>query len=268
MFLLLCGDIEPNPGDVTCPYCSETVSDSDRAMCCDLCNCWVHVSCDPAISVAEYDALVSNPSDMCWYCSRCFCVINCVYFNTSGIVSRKLDLLAYLSVHQVDVLGISESFLDSSVLDSEVCPPGFVIFRRDRDRHGGGVMVLVRENFIVHRCPDLETSCELLWIELSTKKGPLLFGVYYRPPKSDVSMLQELNSSLQLLPACSKVVLCGDFNAPHIDWSLITSVKSTPVNTQLCSIVNDNFLTQFVSEPTCQNHILDLVFFQSASHFV
>ena len=157
-------------------------------------------------------------------------------------------------------MGISESFLDSGVLDSEVCPPGFVIFRRDRDRHGVGVMVLVRENLIVHRCPDLETSCELLWIELSTKKGPLLFGVYYRPPKSDVSMLQELNSSLHLLPASSKIVLCGDFNAPHIDWSLVSPVISTPVNTQLCSIVNDNFLTQFVSVPTRQNHILDLVF--------
>ena len=44
-------------------------------------------------------------------------------------------------------------------------------------------MVLVRENLIIHRCPDLETSCELLWIELSTKKGPMLFGVYYLPLK-------------------------------------------------------------------------------------
>ena len=44
------------------------------------------------------------------------------------------------------------------------------------------MMVLVRESLIVHRYPDLETSCELLWIKLSTRKGPLLFGVYYHPP--------------------------------------------------------------------------------------
>ena len=96
------------------------------------------MSCDSTISVAEYDALVLNPSDVSWYFSRYLCVdssecikpglINCVYFNAKGNVSKKLDLLAYLSVHQTDVLGISESFLDSSVLDSEVCPPGFVIF--------------------------------------------------------------------------------------------------------------------------------------------
>lgn len=149
--------------------------------------------------------------------------------------------------------------MGSSILDSEVCLPGFVIFQRDRDRHGGGMMVLVTENLIIHRCPNMETSCELLWIKLSTKKGPLLFGVYYHPPKKDVSMLQELNSSLHLLPANSKIA-CGDFNASHIDWSLVSPVISTPVSTQLCSTVNDNFLTQFVSVPTRHNHTLDLVF--------
>ena len=35
---------------------------------------------------------------------------------------------------------------------------------------------------------------------------------------------------------------------------------STPVNVHLCSIVNDTFLTQYVSAPTRHNHILDLVF--------
>ena len=87
----------------------------------------------------------------------------------------------------------------------------------------------------------------------------MLFGTYKRPPKNDLSMLHELNSSLQLLPDYSKVILCGDFNAPHIDWSLVSPVITSPITTQLCSIVNDNFLTQFVSVPTHRDHILDLV---------
>ena len=58
-FLLLCGDIELYSGDdLTCLYCSKLVLDSEKAKCCDLCNCWVHVSCDLTISTAEYDALV------------------------------------------------------------------------------------------------------------------------------------------------------------------------------------------------------------------
>ena len=122
------------------------------------------------------------------------------------------------------------------------------------------MMFFVRDDFVVHRQSDLETSCELLWIELCTKKGPSLLGTYYRPPKNDLSMLHELNNSLQVFPAGSKVILCGDFNAPHIDWSSVSPVTASPVNKYLCSIANDNFLTQFVSVPTRQDHILDLVF--------
>ena len=82
-------------------------------------------------------------------------------------------------------------------------------------------MLLVRESFLVHKRPDLETSCELVWVELCTKRGPLFLGVFYRPPKSDVTTLQELNNSLQLIPASFNIVLFGDFNAPHIDWSSV-----------------------------------------------
>ena len=186
-------------------------------------------------------------------------MFNCVCLNARGIVPKKLDLRAFLCAHHVDILSVTESFLNPDVLDSELCPPGFVIFRRDRHRHGGGVMVLVRDDLVAHRRSDLETSCELLWIELSTTKGPLLFGTYYRRP------LHELNNSQQLLSARSKVILCGDFNAPHIDWSSVSPVITSPVSTQLCSIVTDNFLTQYVSVPTRQGHILDLVFSNSPS---
>ena len=63
-------------------------------------------------------------------------------------------------------------------------------------------------------------------------------------------------------------VLFGDFNAPHINWSLVSPVISIPINTQLNSIVYDSFLTQFVFVPTRQNHTLDLVFFFNQSHLL
>ena len=53
--------------------------------------------------------------------------------------------------------------------------------------------------------------------------------------------------------------MCGDFNLPQIDWSTVTPGISSPVSTLLCSIVNDNFLTQMVNFPTRQDNILDLI---------
>ena len=96
-------------------------------------------------------------------------------------------------------------------------------------------------------------------MELFTQSGSILFGTYYRPPSSDISVLYSLNHSL--LSICTKypIVLCGDFNLPQIDWSTVTPDALSPASTLLCSIVNDNFLTQMVKFPTRQNHILDLL---------
>ena len=114
----------------------------------------------------------------------------------------------------------------------------------------------------------METSCELLWVDLCTKRGPLFLGVFYRPPKGDATTLQELNNSLQLLPGSSNIVIFCDFNTSHINWSMVSPVTSTPIITQLCSIVRNNFLIQFfVPIATRQDHILDLVL-SNQPHFL
>ena len=41
------------------------------------------------------------------------------------------------------ILGVSETWLDSSVLDGKANVPSYTLFRRDRDGRGGGVLVYV-----------------------------------------------------------------------------------------------------------------------------
>ena len=62
-----------------------------------------------------------------------------------------------------------------------------------------------------------------------------------------------------IIPTKYSIVLCGDFNLPHINWSTVTPDLSSPAANLLCSIVNDNFLTQVVNFPTRQDNVLDLV---------
>ena len=89
--------------------------------------------------------------------------------------------------------------------------------------------------------------------------GFLLFGTFYRPPNSDISILDSLNHSLLSTHTKYSIVLCGDFNLPHINWSTVTPDLLSPAATLLCSIINDNFLTQVVNFPTRQVNVLDLV---------
>ena len=214
VLLLLSGDIHLNPGpdDQPCLFCFKLVTDDDEAVCCDCCNKWIHVSCDPGLSSEEYKNMVDNPSDDVWLCFKCTEYVSqgamssplhtdthslsCVCLNARSIVSKRFDFLAYICAHRFDVVAVTETFLDDSVHDSHIIPPGYSVFRRDRNRHGGGVALLVRDCLNAFRRQDLEAECELVWAELPTRDTSVLFGVVYRPPQSPVSYLEELRSSM------------------------------------------------------------------------
>jgi len=57
-------------------------------------------------------------------------------------------------------------------------------------------MILVHSTILAVRIYDLETNCEILWINLLAKPDSFLFRVFYRPPDSSVDVLEELNHSL------------------------------------------------------------------------
>lgn len=68
--LILCGDVSPNPGppeSFLCGICALEVSNNDAAVCYDNCDHWIHVSCDPSLSLDNYHEMVSNPSTEPWF---------------------------------------------------------------------------------------------------------------------------------------------------------------------------------------------------------
>ena len=68
--------MQPNPGPDTsglehCSVCSEAVLNNHKAVCCDLCDTWVHVTCDPSLSDDLYSRLIQEPSNEPWFCTMC-----------------------------------------------------------------------------------------------------------------------------------------------------------------------------------------------------
>ena len=100
--------------------------------------------------------------------------IHCGCINARSIVNKKLDLAAMLEESQLHVLAITETFLDTDILDSELNLNSHSIFRRDRSRKGGGVMLLVHNSISATRRDDLETDCEALWTELRIQSSSIL----------------------------------------------------------------------------------------------
>ena len=72
--------------------------------------------------------------------------------------------------------------------DSELYIDDYILLRRDRTRHGGGVAVYISERFNYKRRDDfISSTLECLWFELQyPNKSPILVGEFYRPPNSHV----------------------------------------------------------------------------------
>ena len=143
-----------------------------------------------------------------------------MYINNVISYNIITDLLNNFS----HVLIGTETWLHTS---NEIFKPemGYTLDRKDRlNQAYGGVLIAVRSEIVSSACPDLDTDCELLWVQIDlTGAKSLYIDAFYRPPDSDVTTLENLDQSLQRLThrTNGNIWLGGDFNAPHINWPLL-----------------------------------------------
>ncbi|CAB4041921.1 Hypothetical predicted protein, partial [Paramuricea clavata] len=180
----------------------------------------------------------------------------------------KISLLQQLTYSgNYDVVCVCETWLNNSILSSEILTNYGSVFRCDRvGRIGGGVLVAVKTGIQVTRRHDLEPeNTEIVVIEmLKPNSKPVVLYTFYRPPNSTPDVLQSLNNSLQRDSESSRVVVIGDFNLPSVKWSsdqhTPINIGSSPENEAFCELVEDNFLQQFILSPThIAGNILDLL---------
>ena len=111
------------------------------------------------------------------------------YLNINHLCNKIVDLRSMLKVVDLQYISISETKLDASFPNSQFKIEGyhFPPFRRDRNSHGGGLMVFIKNDIIVTRVTEyrpLEIECICTKITIS-KKHWLIFSIY-RPPKSNL----------------------------------------------------------------------------------
>ena len=84
-----------------------------------------------------------------------------------------------------NIIGITESWIDNRVNDSEIFIPGYCVVRRDRDRNVGGVCVYVKSDTANNVRPDLaRDNLEMVWVEIHLPHSkPILVGMCYIPEK-------------------------------------------------------------------------------------
>ena len=98
--------------------------------------------------------------------------------NINSIRGKKLELLAFLDLHQPHVVAIKETKIDSSVATSELFPETCPInvYRKDRNIHG-----VARHKDISHMpITELENDSESVWVNVFANKTSHFVASSYR----------------------------------------------------------------------------------------
>ena len=232
-----------------CGLCAKPVKSNQLGVQCDDCDLWFHSGC-LGLSTAEFTAL-EDPT-VSWSCASCkfspstaslstFCDssaipseslscsglsepsgalpfeplgpgLSALYTNCRSLLAKMDELRVLAGRVEYDIIALTETWLDSDIRPSEVALPGYRVLRRDRSRHGGGVLLYIREilKLLSHKS---STESEFLSAVLSTGSGSLWFGVYYHPPHAK-NLADVLESELSGCDLCShdSVILVGDSN--------------------------------------------------------
>ncbi len=174
-------------------------------------------------------------------------------------LNRKLEeVIRILAQGDVDILCLSETWLNKFVPDSMVSINGYNMIRQDRTADsgktvGGGVMIYYKNYLDVSLMPDLcicDPSSEIMWVTLNLKQTrPHHIGLIYRPPDGDLdSTIESLRthvSSLRARGNCDTMII-GDIN---VDWKRARENKTK----KLRDYYREAGMTNLINEVTC-NH--------------
>lgn len=178
---------------------------------------------------------------------------------------RSFQDLVY--AENLDVISVTETWLNDSVNDDEILPSDYNIIRKDRpsNKRGGGVLLALRKGIECNRVTSAIWSdrLEIVAVELETR-GPkkCLMCVCYRPPNCDlVEWLSLFESFLQVAENYEKIIITGDFNFPELNWNSDATSSQTVSGSsvEFRDLIYDFFLEQVNPYPTRLNNILDLI---------
>ena len=175
-------------------------------------------------------------------------------------MNKRDELVAYAMSEKPDIISITETWLNISDkhLISEVNIPGYNMFLNCREnRKGGGVILYIKDTISATEVEKVNRPAyESLYVKIRVNGKYIILATIYRPPKMSLEDDNLLYDEIEAVVKTKPSIICGDFNLPRINWRLFSSDNE---GSRLLKIIKKLYLSQFVSEPTLDNNILDIV---------
>ena len=177
-----------------------------------------------------------------------------LHLNVRSLLRNISELRLLLNQNDVHILSINETWLDSSILNNEINIENFQVIRKDRNRHGGGVAVYIRNDLhfelLTH---DSLNHLEALPILVRPKKctKPFIFLSWYRPPNSKSVVFDFYEDLMTFLDGFNyNIIVMGDINCDLMKRSLCSDTKRLNQINETHSLFQVN-TTRFTR--VCQN---------------
>ena len=184
--------------------------------------------------------------------------ISILHINVQSLMGHHAFLQGVLDIHCPTLLAVNESWLDVSH-DSIVFAGYTLVSRRDRSTHPnrGGVCLFVHSLYncvcLLEHSPVLELSWHVLYSDL----GPLLLGIWYRPPSNEDQIgIFEAEWQRHSVEAVGTIIV-GDLNVHHSSW-LHFSNGNSRVGQHLFEFCRSFGFKECVRAPTRGPYLLDL----------
>ena len=176
-----------------------------------------------------------------------------------------------------DVICISETWLDDTIDDSDVIIPGYQLFRRDRNRHGGGVAIYIKDVLPVKEISELKIEgIEIVGIEIKFQTKNFIVACCYRPPGSRLAEADEFLDKFQdcinimYTKNVESIFVLGDFNDRCIDWN--DNHHNSELGLKLKKLIANNIMFQIINDPTHNapnySSLLDLIITDSPGYIL
>ena len=182
--------------------------------------------------------------------------------NIRSLLPNLDETKVLINENNIDILALNETRLSDIISSAQICINDFFLYRKDRNRNGGGVAIYVNKNRVSHQLRNdlMNDEIELIAIEVNqVKTRPIVILAWYRPPCVGIHVFSTIEDILTKLDNESKDILfLGDFNC-----DLLSNPPScyTKKLTDACEQFS---LTQLITEATrivpTSSTLIDLIY--------
>ena len=188
--------------------------------------------------------------------------IRIAQLNIRTLLSNIDNLQLMVNDFKFDLIALNETRLSSEIKDVQIGIHDYCIYRKDRNKNGGGVAIYVNENKLSHKLRSdlLVNDIELVAVEVKQPmSSPMIVLAWYRPPGTSIELFKAIENILLKIDEERKdIIFLGDFNCNILADPLSCYTK------RLLEICQNYSLSQMIKEPTwvtpLSSTLIDLIY--------